>query len=176
MIKNYKLFESVGRLRRLRLNDIYYHGWGMDNSDEEIDLWNEFGFGYSDYEAMWVTEEEQIAEEFSDWRGADIRVVYKVQVKTTGIAEIDYPKSQDLMEYWGLEDFREIIDILKRYDYKGWSTPGAIGSNKYDDVALFYPDEQIKILEAKVSIDEGDWTNYMKLEDATEYLNKNVIA
>lgn len=174
----YKIFESITKLRRLRLNDIYYHGWGIDrpDDDEEIDLWEEFDTSYSDYSAVWVTDREEIAIEFSDWKGADIRVVYKVKVKTFGIAEIDYNESQDLIEYFGLSDFREIIDILMRYGYRGWSTPGSIDAYEYDDIALFYPDEQIQILEAMVSVDGEEWTDYMSLEQAKEYINGNVIV
>lgn len=175
MITDFQIFENINRLPRKRLDGVFFHGFSV-NKEYNTDIFNEFDFSYSDWEAVWVAEDEYVSDEFSSWKSndddSDIRVVYKVQVKTTGIADISYEQSQDIIEYFGLSDFRESIPYLKQKGYKGWITPGAIDSMRYDDVALFYPDEQTRILEAKLFINE-DWTDYMSLSDAQEMINKH---
>lgn len=175
MITDFQIFESINRLPRKRLNGEFYHGFSVNKEYDNTDIFHEFDFSYSDWEAVWVSDDEYVADEFSSWKtndDDDIRVVYKVKVNTTGIADIPYEESQDIMEYFGLSDFRESIPYLKDKGYKGWITPGTIDSTRYDDIALFYPDEQTQILEAKLYIND-DWTDYMSLPEAQEMINKH---
>ena len=101
----------------------------------------------------------------------DIKVVYQVQVKSTGIADIDYQTSQNILDEWGISDFRESIDILKRQGFKGWCTPGSIDNHQYEDIALFYPNEQTKIVSVKLFMND-DWSDYMDLDKAQEIINQ----
>jgi len=173
MIKYFKIFEGVGRIPRKSINGIYYHGFSLDQESENTDLFNELKILY-DWEAIWVTEEETISEEFSEWKmnnDDDIKVVYQVQVKSTGIADIDYQTSQNILDEWGISDFRESIDILKRQGFKGWCTPGSIDNHQYEDIALFYPNEQTKIVSVKLFMND-DWSDYMDLDKAQEIINQ----
>lgn len=171
IITDFKLFESRLTIPRKRLGGIYYHGSCMS---DDSGLFNEFYVGYADWDAIWVSDDEHISEEFSEWHAndEDVRVVYRVKVKSTGIADIDYETTQRMEEDWGLSDFRESIEILKRKGFKGWSVPGSIGMDRYDDIALFYPKEQTKILDCKLYISE-DWTEYMSLDKAQEIIDEH---
>lgn len=172
MINKFKIFESVGKIPRKRINGIYYHGFSI-SKDGETELFDCFNFGFSDWEAIWVTEDETIAEEFSSWKSDeddDIRVVYEVNVKSSGIADIDYETSQEISDYWGISDFRESINILKDKGYNGWCLPGSIDGHMYDDIALFYPNDQTKISRVKLFIND-DWTDYMDMYQAQQQID-----
>ena len=174
MIKHFKIFEGVGRIPRTSVNGIYYHGFYVE---DDSGLFDELNTGCSDYDAVWVTEEETIADEFTDYNSYSdnsIKVVYQVQVKSTGIADIDYQISREILDSWGLSDFRESIEILKRKGFKGWITPGSIDLHMYDDIALFYPDEQTKIVSVKLFMND-DWTDYMDLDKAQEIIDEHYL-
>lgn len=167
----FKLFERINRIPRKKLNDIYYHGYSVNENDN--DLFTEFDTNYSDWNATWVTDNESIADEFSEQYETEksIRVIYKVLVKTSGIAVIDNDTANNILDEWSIDDFRESIEILKNQGFKGWTTTGSIGRLIYDDIALFYPDEQTKILTAKLCINKK-WTDYMPLNDAQKIVDK----
>jgi hypothetical protein len=174
MITNFKLFESRLTIPRIKINGIYYHGSSIR---DDSDLIYGFRIGYSDWDTTWVSSDENISEEFSyeSCGSEDIKVIYRVKVKSNAIADIDYQTSQKIIKNWELYDFRECIDGLKEKGFRGWLTPGSIGSHMYDDIALFYPDEQTEILECKLGliVDSEDWTEYMSLDKAQKILDEH---
>jgi hypothetical protein len=172
MITTFKIFEGVGRIPRKKLDGIFYHGFTIA---DDSGLFDELSTNQSDWEAVWVAEEEWVAEEFSDWKSYsddEMKVVYQIQVKSTGIAEVSYETSQNILDEWAISDFRESIDVLKRMGYRGWITPGSIDRHQYEDIALFYPNEQTKIQAVKLYIDD-DWTNFMNFDEAQEIIEKH---
>jgi len=154
------------KVPKIRINGEFYHGTVVTGSN----LIYTFNSDYSDWDAVWVTNDEEIAEEFADnWRNeTDILAIYKVHVKLTGVADIDYDKYQEIAEYSGTRDLREFIPTLIDKGYNGWRTIGSIGSLQYDDFAIFDP-SNIKILSVKL-LTHGGWTEYMTLADAQEFL------
>jgi len=167
MIKKFNLFESVNYIPKIRMNGEYYHGTILQDNEIITNL----HLGYSDFDAIWVTDDENIAEEFAEdkkYDKTDIIVVYKVIINTSKIADIDYEMSKDLIEKYELDDFRDIIEILKNKGYNGWKTSGSIGRTLYNDFALFY-ENLITIKEIKLFIN-NDWTEYMPLSTASNLL------
>jgi hypothetical protein len=167
MIIKFNLFESVNYIPRIKMNGVYYHGTIIQDNE----LITELTMGYSDFDAIWVTDNEKIAEEFAKDKQYDdneIVVVYKVIVKSNKIADIDYSTSNQLIDKYELDDFRDIIEILKSKGYNGWKTPGSIGRNLYNDFAIFYKD-LINIKDVKFFIN-NQWTEYMSLPNAEKFL------
>jgi hypothetical protein len=174
IITKYKLFEGRLIIPRIKINGIYYHGSSIQ---DESDLIYSFSLGHSEWDATWVSSYENISEKFSYevCDSDDIKVIYKVKVKSNTIANIDYQTGQEIIDKWELYDFRESIERLKEKGFRGWLTTGSIGSHMYDDIALFYPDEQIEILECKLGmdVDSDIWTEYMSLDKAQVIINEH---
>lgn len=167
MISNFKFFESVNYIPRIKMNGEYYHGTIL----QEKELITELKIGYSDFDAIWVTDNEDIAEKFAEDKQYDddeIIAVYKVIINSNKIADIDFATSKQLINKYELDDFRDIIDILKSKGYNGWKTPGSIGRNLYNDFAIFYED-LINLKDVKFFIN-NDWTEYMSLPNAKIFL------
>lgn len=162
--------ESRLTIPKTSLNGTFYHGSTLRDDDYVIE---HFNFGNSDYDAIWLADDEAVADTFSTWHSSDtndVRVVYRTNLKINNIADISYELSQRLVEDWALYDFRDSIEPLKKKNFNGWITTGAIDFIKYNDIAIFYPDK-IQILDAKLFIN-GDWTDYMSIDDANDMLSK----
>lgn len=178
-IKLYEQFiaEYAMKIPKLRINGIFYHGSVIEEGE---DIFRDFHLGYFDWNAIWFSVDEYIAEEFSAWRGdwsedsTQIRICYQVNIKSTGIADIPFELSQRIMEEWALDDFREAIQILENKGYKGWKTTGGIDNHIYDDYAMFDL-SGVKILSAKLYID-GDWTDYMSLDEAQTMIEEKRVS
>lgn len=114
----------------------YYHGTIMDRNK----LIDKLNFEMAEFEGIWFTEEEVIAQEFADTRVDSIENGYKVillvHVKANKIIKMTYEETVDFTEKYELYDFREAIPILKK-KYKGWIIPGSIGYNRYEDMCVF---------------------------------------
>lgn len=163
--------EAIGRIKKIKLNGTYYHGTSIQEDDN---LFNEFNPQYSDWEATWFSNDESIAIDFADSAHREeneIQAIYKVTLKCAPIADINYEQSTEMMKLWALSDFRESIPILVGKGFRGWKTPGSIGSTLYDDIAIFSPHCIDVIQGVKLFID-GDWTEYMSLNDAQQIINK----
>lgn len=157
----------------LTLDGYFYHGTVLRKDEELIE---KLETGYSDYDAIWVSSEEDVADDFSDQFGVEegeIRCIYKIKLDNVeNVVKLTYEQTQDIMEEYGLFDFRESIDILKNMGYKGWLTIGTIDEKIYDDYAIFYED-LIYIEEVKFYINE-QWTDFMKINDAIEFLKTKI--
>lgn len=163
-----ELQEAVGRIKKTKLDGEYYHGTSIGEND---DLFHEFNIGHSDWDAVWFSSDEYIAEEFSENSYRDdneIKVVYQVNLKCNSIADIDYNQAIEIKNQWGLYDFRESIPTLKQKGFNGWKTTGSIGHSVYDDIALFNLN-CVKIIGVKLLIDDN-WTDYMPLSKAQDII------
>lgn len=168
-LRKYLIEQSRMGIRTMKLNGTYYHGTVVLDDD----IFDSFKIGHGEYDAIWVSDVEYIAEEFSEWKGGyddnEVRVVYEVTIQTDRIANITYETSKKLTEKWGLYDFRETIPYLQNMGFNGWLTTGSIGYHQYDDIAIFNP-EVIKINGVKIFIND-DWTDYMSINDAQQLIN-----
>jgi hypothetical protein len=151
----------------IKIDDIFYHG----TTTQRDGLFDYLSTNESDYEAIWFTDDEYIAEKFAEnknYNDEDITTIYKIKVKLDDIADINYALSKELKDFYELEDFRDIIPILKNENFNGWKTSGSIGYEQYDDYAIFNGN-YIDILEVKFLLD-NDWTDYLPLDKAKQFL------
>jgi hypothetical protein len=160
-------YNPLEDINNIEIDNIVYHG-SIRNINNDI---NDLSLGYSDWEAIWVTSEENIAKEFSDFPTADeVQIIYKIKLTIKDIADINNDLAIELIEYFGLSDIRELIPILTDYGYNGWKVTGAISRHIYDDIAIFYNnylfDYTIKI------IHNDNETKYISLQEANNYLEK----
>ena len=147
-----------------------YHGTYIS---EKSDLIEQFTTGYSDYDAVWFSTNEDIAEEFaynSARKDSDILIIYNVILKLDSIAIINDNLAEEIKDFYGLFDFREAIPILVRNRYDSWEVTGSIGSKQYDDIAVF-DESKIDIISAKIKIN-GKWTVYLPLTKIEKILEK----
>ena len=153
------------------INRTAYHGTAFDS--EEDNVFDEFDTNYSDFEATWFSEEEYIAEEFSENRTAPgyIKAVYMVKLKSDNLADFSLSIFEELKNFYEYKDAREYIKLLKNAGFDGWITLGSIGYHQYDDIAIFN-DNVIEIVGIKLLINE-EWTDYMSLNEANEII-KNI--
>ena len=156
---------------KTKLNGEFYHG-SIILDDE--DLFSEFGLGYSDWDAIWLADDETVADEFSGWHGDErdneIKVVFRIKIDINLIADISYELSETINEIWELSDFREAIPLLEQRGFNGWVTVGSYDKIRYNDIAIFDPD-QIEIQDVKLFIN-GDWTDFISVNDAQELIKK----
>lgn len=150
---------------KTEIDGIFYHGTNLVDGN----FIDELNFGYSDYNALWFTKDEHIADQFADnsYFNDDydaIKTLYEVEIESNNIADISYELYKEIIEFYGLFDLRESIPILKQEGFDGWVTLGSIGQNIYDDYAIFNEDI-INIKKCKLFID-NKWTDYMSLENA----------
>ena len=129
--------------------------------------------GYSDFEAIWFSSNEDVSEEFAENRKSsddnEIIAMFKVHLKSSDIASIDYELSQEINDFYGYYDFRESIDMLVSEGFEGWKTIGSIGYTQYDDYAVF--DEDIIEEKAIKFYINDEWTEYIPINQAQDFLN-----
>jgi len=169
------------RIPSKRLSGTFYHGTSISKNDE---LPNLLSLDYSDYEAIWFTSDEMIAQQYADrWNDFEDEdynfVVFELKINTSKIANLqNYEFVQFLLQKFDLEDARDLIPILKEKGFNGWEVTGSIGQEIYDDYCIFYED-LINII--GVSIYDktiNDWTDFMSIEKAQEkyFLNEHKIS
>jgi hypothetical protein len=125
------------KIPSIKINGIFYHGTVIERGDVPF---TKFCTDYSDWNAIWFTEDEAVAREFSDnacRRDSDINIVYKVKIRAKKISHISYELYKELIEYYGEPDLREVIPELINKGFHGWVTIGSLGSIPYDDYAIF---------------------------------------
>lgn len=163
------IYESrKPRIEKIKIGGIFYHGSVVQDGI----LFDKPDVGYGDYDAVWFSSEEFISKEFSEnWESSvDLPIIYKVEIKENKIANIPYDKFLELKEYYMLDDFRDIIEVLVELGFNGWKTTGSIDNDVYDDYALFRTDN-MHVISAKIKID-GDWSDYMSLDSIRSILRK----
>jgi len=148
---------------------VCYHG---STYRPEVGVFDNLSADYSEWNAIWVCPEENIAETFaSDWHGDDgTPVVFKVNVNLKSAANMrpfDKENWDALMDVFGYNDIRQLIPHLMDNGCDGWLSVGSIGQELYFDIAIF--SRNVNVQEAKVKIN-GVWTPYMSLNDLSEKL------
>jgi len=136
---NYKTVEIGGESIDMPITSVsgtFYHGTSFDKDEEPFDS---FSIDMSDYPAVWVTDDEEIAKEFASNREG-IPVLYTINFNSNKMAQIDYSLFEDLKDYLGFFDLRESIEWLRNLGFEGWVTQGSVGTDLYNDIAIFYED------------------------------------
>jgi len=125
----------------------------------------------SGYDAIWFSDDENIAREFSQDFSSGICIVFRLNIKRVcRIANfMDYNLALDIKDKYGLDDFRDIIPILLNMGYNGWRTTGSIGYNIYDDYCVFH-DDIIEVTDFSYSVKEDDWSDYIPINELDETL------
>lgn len=114
----------------------FYHGTSTDVDDEPFD---EFDIDYSEYPAIWITDDKQVAAQFSKWHSGDVNYLYTVKYDSDSMVYIDQNTYSMLMNYLEINDIRDAIYFLSENGFDGWVTIGSIGNKRYNDVAVFDP-------------------------------------
>lgn len=177
LIDDVGIFESVSsyssRTKHIEDYDIYipigsvsgtlYHGTSFEDDDDDDDeIFDTFNPNvYGDYDAIWVTDDKYIAEEFSNRNGHNNRYVIEVEYSSTNMAIIDQGLFNDLKEYLGIYDLREAIPFLKNEGFDGWITQGSIGRHVYNDIAIFNYDD-IKIISNEPIMESTKTSEFIK--------------
>ena len=166
--------EEEMRFKSKPFNDVCYHGTDVQPGEA---LFDELNMNYSDHEAIWVTDEEDIAEEYSrrnlnsyrpEANAGHVQVVFKVNVAMQNAAQINSLEEwKEFTLNYSLDmNLLENIPFLRSMGYDGWITLGGMGSRGYKDIAIFNP-SAVNILEVKVMTSTG-WTAYMPVREAQE--------
>lgn len=156
--KHYRTSDIVNT----EIDGIYYHGTTMDEG-----FFDTLDPDYSDWGAIWFTDDSNIADEFSDNSGDENRVMFKVRLKSENIADLSMlDTANEYMETQGVKDLRETIPHLVEEGFDGWITTGSIGSHIYDDIAIFNED-CIEYLGISF-YEDGDWSDFIDIEEAEE--------
>lgn len=144
-----KRYKRIGDLKIpvTAVNGTFYHGSSVESGEDPFEV---FEFGYSDWDAIWITPDKYVAEEFCSWQGDKGRdfYLYTVNFSSKNMALIDMSVFKDLQECFGFDDLREYISFLSQHGFDGWVTQGSIGRTIYDDIAVFDTD-LLKILSYK---------------------------
>ena len=153
-------------------NGEYYHGTVMDRNV----FFNELKMINSEWEAIWFSEEEEVAREFTNDRedgmeNGELTVIFLLEVKAKKIIDLSYEETQQLGDEYGFYDFRESISFLRK-KYNGWIVPGSIGYVRYRDMCVFDP-KFIKVKGISFKESEDEWTPYMDILKAKAYVDNS---
>jgi len=113
-----------------------YHGSYVEHGEN---LFNDLTDDYSDWEAVWVTPDQDVAKEFAASRGGDIGtpIVFQIKVKLDNMATITQSDSREMHDELDLYTLQEAIPYLRQYGYDSWHTMGSMGYHGYEDIAVF---------------------------------------
>jgi len=155
------------------ISGTFYHGTLIYDED----FFSTLKIGQGDWEALWFSSEMDISEQFASRNLYDgdedvLEIIFKVILNSDSIADIDYSLYQDLMEYYGKEDFRELIDILKEDGFEGWSIPGSIDNDSYNDIALFVNYGWVDIKSIKFKLSKDEWSEFISIHEAEDFFIK----
>lgn len=123
------------KIPSLSINGNFYHGTTTVKGDDPFIHFDFCG----DFDGIWFADNEETATEFAECFGTEDRtvIIYSVKIKTSRIANIDGRLATELMEYYCVNDLREVIPFLKGKGFKGWKTIGGINGQLYNDYCLF---------------------------------------
>jgi len=121
-------------------------------------------------DALWVTSDEYMAEEFAFlFKGSNaLHAVFEIYIDLQNAAElIKSPKLDSFLHIHACLDVRDCIPIFKTMGFDGWYTLGSLGTLVYDDIAIFGGSYQVKAVKY---YDEAidDWTEYMSISKFLE--------
>jgi hypothetical protein len=164
--------ESFSRIKKIELHGIYFHGTCLSERNE---LFRSLDGAFSGWGAVWLADDEEIAEEFSFQKGGgkdeEIHVVYRIRIESNNIADIRYPIWKKIVDNIGASDVKEAIPMLKKNRFDGWFLPATLGSMKYNDICIFNPN-LAEILDVKMFID-GKWTGYADIAEAQRIVTRH---
>lgn len=172
-----QLKEDIGVSLKLQFESsqysgIVYHGNSISvNYETAIDS---FKSQFEDFGAVWMTKNEDFAEEFAQKfykKDSDksLRVVFKCRLTLDNFVDIDYSTYQDILNSANSDNLKDYIPALKYLGYDGWMTEGDLNEDPYDDIAVFNPDKSIEILSAKAYLENG-WSDWISLENLERFI------
>lgn len=134
----------------------FYHGSCLDPEEGPFEA---IIRSMSEFDAVWVSDEEWASEMFANEECTDggYKVVYKIDTDLENAAPLTKETADAITEFFGEPDLRETIPYLERAGYDGWTTLGSMGRDLYTDIAIFREGLDISLM--KIFID-GEWTEY----------------
>lgn len=151
---------------------IVYHGNSISlNYEKAIDI---FKNQFQDFGAVWMTKNEDFAEEFSqkfynEESDDALRVVFKCRLTLMNYVDIDYETYQDILNSSNSDSLKDYIPALKYLGYDGWITQGDLNGDPYDDIAVFEPNKSIEIISAKAYLDNG-WSDWISMDNLERFI------
>lgn len=164
-------------IQEFKSDDVFFHGtsWNL----EENDYFTHLDPSYSDYDVIWLTDKENVAERFSKWHSDDksILIVFIVKLKEL-LMLFDY--EEDKLEAYGQiysakEFLDEILDSddardlynhireIKFPKYDGMFASGGISGDYYMDYAIFST-EKLSVTDFKYyDNNKKTWSNYFPI-------------
>jgi len=117
----------------------FYHGSGCEEGEDPFE---DFDMDWTEWGAVWLTNEKYIAVEFATgYREPPKAFVHTVRLtEPLTVCRIDISDFEQMQMEFGIDDLREMIPHLEG-KYDGWVTTGAIGMNQYEDYAIFNADK-----------------------------------
>jgi len=161
------LEELEAAIPSTTLSGIYYHGSLADPNN----IFTELEEGYSDWGAIWVTDEESMAEGFAKtWHEPEeneIPIVFQVQVNLNKVAEISDQNYEweEFKDIYAIDDPREAIPHLRQMGYDGWITTGSMGPRAYTDIAIFGGNIQLTHVKVLKNDPEDEWSEWSDWEE-----------
>jgi len=142
---------------------ICYHGSrlfpGVDEVPSVLDT------GWTDWEAVWVTDNEAMAEEFCDYAGdMGIPIKYRINLELARALAFEGGDLWIFDELGYGDDVRVAIPLLVSLGYDGWITTGSLGWNRYRDIAVF---DDLSVDDVALKIGD-EWTDWMSPEEADD--------
>ena len=152
-----------------------FHGSVIQPGEE---LFSEFSSQYSDYGAVWVALEEEVAKIFALRSGSDfttgyIPVVFRCIINLDKCIQI-YNKHcwDDIADRYGFSNssLADAIPSLTGMGYDGWKTLGGISGRVYEDVASFY-ERKVNITGVKIMTPRG-WSEFVDINTGDEMIEQ----
>lgn len=151
---------------------ICYHGTCINKNTESV--FEELKEEYSEFDAIWVTPDEDVAEIFAKDNRRDVEnpviLVFKLKVQLESMAVIlDNEYWRDFMSNYECDyDLRDCIPVLRDMGFDSWYTAGAVDQTFYDDIAIFGYGTKAFISHVKFLGPSGHWSSYIPIEKAIQ--------
>lgn len=167
----------------IKKNTKIYHGSGWNCDSKPFTFLDKKN---SDFDVSWISLKEDIAKDFSSDRfnpsgsNDNIPIIFQGTIQNNLKLvqfETDCIKKQgkecftlkDLMDEYGIKDPREMYKFVDKSKYDGVIASGNIGYNLYDDIALFNPDQDIKLEKIKFRPQQNkEWSDFYEIDDLEE--------
>lgn len=155
------MMDELGMPDGVSISGPFYHGTCIDPNEGPFD---ELYSGMSEFDAIWVSEDEWVSEMFAndDCGENSYMVVYRLDNEINNAIPLSKEIVDGLTTIFDEPDIREIIPNLEMAGYDGWTTMGSIGEHLYTDIAIFK--NSVSISDMKVKIGD-EWTEYFPPEE-----------